>query len=47
MLRTIGDMSADDQHERGERIDIDALRDEAAGVLDGAVELRRALHRWP
>ena len=40
-------MSADDQHERGERIDIEAVRDEAAGALAGAVELRRTLHRWP
>ena len=35
------------QHERAERIDIEALRDEAAGALAGAVELRRTLHRWP
>ena len=40
-------MSADDQQERGERIAIDALRDEAAGALADAVELRRNLHRWP
>ena len=33
--------------ERGDRIDIEALRDEAAGALAGAVELRRTLHRWP
>ena len=47
MLPTIGAMSADDVHQLGERIDIDALRDEAAGALSGAVELRRTLHRWP
>jgi amidohydrolase len=47
MLRTIDRMSADDQPERGERIDVDALRDEAAGALAAAVQLRRTLHRWP
>jgi amidohydrolase len=40
-------MSADDQHQRGERIDVEAVRDEAAGQLAAAVELRRTLHRWP
>jgi amidohydrolase len=40
-------MSADDQHQRGERIDVEAVRDEAAGQLAAAVELRRILHRWP
>jgi hippurate hydrolase len=47
MLRTIDRMSADDQPERGERIDVDGLRDEAAGALAAAVQLRRTLHRWP
>jgi amidohydrolase len=40
-------MSSDDLHERAERIDLDAVRDEASGALAGAVELRRKLHRWP
>jgi amidohydrolase len=40
-------MSCDDLHERAERIDLDAVRDEASGALAGAVELRRTLHRWP
>jgi hippurate hydrolase len=44
---TIDAMSADVQQERDERIDIGALRDEAAGALAGAIELRRTLHRWP
>jgi amidohydrolase len=40
-------MSADDLQQRGERIDVEAVRDEAAGQLAAAVELRRTLHRWP
>jgi amidohydrolase len=40
-------MSADDLQQRGERIDVEAVRDEAAAQLAAAVELRRTLHRWP
>jgi hippurate hydrolase len=40
-------MSVDEQHERAERIDIDGLRDEAAGAMANVVELRRTLHRFP
>jgi hippurate hydrolase len=40
-------MSVEPRQDQAARIDVDAVRDEAAGQLADAVELRRMLHRWP
>ena len=40
-------MAAMSDHERAEHLGTDDLLDEAAGLLPGAIELRRTLHRFP